>query len=266
MFCAIARRRIDLEGLEFEHVLQDIQTLNEWAFEGRLEVTAVSLHAYAHLADRYALLASGASLGHGYGPILVVRPGTTREEALAGPVAIPGKLTTAYLAAQLHAGRFPIVEVPFDQILEVVRAGGASAGLVIHEGQLTYRSEGLELLEDLGKWWEQETGGLPLPLGVNVVRRDLGEDTIQRLARILERSIRYGLANHDEAVEYAMQFGRGLDRALCDRFVAMYVNETTLDFGERGRAGVRELLGRAHRAGWIPQAVEVEFVKAAEGV
>lgn len=266
MFCAIAKNAIDLEGLEFEHVLQDIQTLNEWAFEKKLEVTAVSLHAYAHLARDYALLAAGASLGHGYGPMFVVRPGTDAEEAFSGPVAIPGKLTTAYLTAQLYAGQFPFIVVPFDEILEVVKSGEASAGLVIHEGQLTYKQEGLDLLVDLGAWWAEETGGLPLPLGVNVVRRDLGDDMVGKLAGILDRSIRWGLDNRAEAVEYAMQFGRGLDRELCDKFVGMYVNETTLDFGNNGRQAVRELLSRAHAAGILPEAVEVEFVRAPQEV
>lgn len=262
MFCAIAHRRIDTEGLEFEHTLKDIQTLNEWAFEKRLEVTAVSLHAYALLHKEYALMASGASLGHGYGPMFVVRPGTSKQEALAGPVAIPGKLTTAYLTAQLYAGDFPCIEVPFDEILEVVKSGKASAGLVIHEGQLTYAKEGLELLVDLGQWWADETGGLPLPLGVNVVRRDLGQAMVARLAGILERSIHYALEHRDEALDYALQYGRGLDRDLCDRFVGMYVNDTTLDFGNQGRKAVRELLGRAYRAGILPEEVEMEFVKA----
>ncbi|MCA9793496.1 MAG: ABC transporter substrate-binding protein [Candidatus Eremiobacteraeota bacterium] len=261
MFCATAHRRIDMGDYQFEHVMEDIQTLNEWAFEKKLEVTAVSLHAYAHLADDYALLAAGASLGQGYGPIFVTRPGVDAEEAFAGPVAVPGELTTAFLVARLYAGDFPYKVVPFDQILETVRSGQASAGLVIHEGQLTYADEGLELLVDLGKWWQEQTQ-LPLPLGVTIVQRSLGPERIAQVADILDRSIRYGLEHRDEALDYALQWGRGLDKDTCDRFVEMYVNDTTLDFGQAGRAAVRELFSRGHAAGIIPKSVEVDFVTA----
>lgn len=261
MFCATARGHVDTEGLTFEHVMEDIQTLNEWAFEKKLEVTAVSAHAYAHLAEHYALLASGSSLGQGYGPMFVVRPGVDAEEAFSGVVAIPGELTSAFLAARLYAGDFEYKCYPFDQILDVVKSKEVSAGLVIHEGQLTYEREGLELLVDLGAWFTEETG-LPLPLGVMVVRRDLGEDTIAKLARVLERSIKYALENRDEALEYAMQWGRGLDKDTCDRFVEMYVNDTTLDFGSQGQQAVRELLKRGIEAGVIDKEVALDFVAA----
>ncbi len=263
MFYATAHQAIDLEGLEFEHIMEDISKLNEWGFEKRLEVTALSLHAYTHLSQHYALLASGASLGQGYGPKFVVRPGTPREQALAGPVAIPGELTTAFLTAQLYAGTFPYKVVPFETIIEVVRNGQASAGLVIHEGQLTYEREGLELLVDLGQWWSEQTDGLPLPLGVNCIRRDLGAELIGKVARVLERSIRYGLDHWDDALAYALKWGRDIDRETCDRFVTMYVNDTTLDFGEPGRAGVRELLKRAQAADLIDGQVETDFIQGA---
>lgn len=261
MFYALAVDALETGNLRFSHVLQDIETLNQWAFEGRLEVTAISLHAYAHLHEKYALMHCGASLGHGYGPILVTRPGITEEEALAGPVAIPGRLTTAWLVAQLYAGRaFPSREVPFDTILDEVAEGRASAGLVIHEGQLTYRDQGLVLLADLGQWWAEETGGLPLPLGVDAVRRDLGPELMARVTGILEASIQYALDHREPALEYAMKFGRGLDRERADRFVEMYVNRSTLDFGPDGRRAVEELLDRAHRAGIIPERVEPLFI------
>ena len=261
MFYALAVDALDTGNLRFSHVLQDIETLNQWAFEGRLEVTAISLHAYAHLHEKYALMHCGASLGHGYGPILVTRPGLSLEEALAGPVAIPGRLTTAYLVAQLFAGRsFPCYEVPFDTILEEVSSGRASAGLVIHEGQLTYPDEGLVLLVDLGKWWAEETGGLPLPLGVDAIRRDMGPELMAKVTGILEASIQHALDHREPALEYAMKFGRGLDKDRADRFVEMYVNHSTLDFGTEGRRAVRELLDRAWKAGLIPHQVEPLFI------
>lgn len=260
MFYALAKNALDTGELDFQHVLQDIETLNLWAFRGELEVTAVSLHAYAFLHKKYALMACGASLGHGYGPILVARPGTDLKTALEGPVAIPGRLTTAFLTAQLFAGKFPFQEHPFDTILDVVKRGDAAAGLVIHEGQLTFQSEGLVKLVDLGEWWAEQTGGLPLPLGVDVVRRDLGDELVRRVTGCLERSIRYALEHREDALTYAMEFGRGLNRDLSDRFVGMYVNESTLDFGETGKKGVHELLKRAYDARLIPEPVEVEFV------
>lgn len=261
MFYALAVDALDTGDLHFSHVLQDIETLNQWAFEGRLEVTAISLHAYAYLHDKYALMHCGASLGHGYGPILVTKPGVSREEALAGPVAIPGKLTTAFLAAQLyHGGMFPHYEVAFDTILDEVAEGRAKAGLVIHEGQLTYAEQGLVKLVDLGEWWAAETGGLPLPLGVDAVRRDMGPERMARVTGILEESIRYALDHREPALEYAKGFGRGLDHERADKFVDMYVNRSTLDFGPEGRKAVRELLDRAHAAGIIPHKVEPLFI------
>ncbi len=261
MFYALAVDALPTGNLHFSHVLQDIETLNQWAFEGRLEVTALSAHAYAFLHDRYALMHCGASLGHGYGPILVTRPGLSAEEALAGPVAIPGRLTTAWLVAQLYAGRaLDVREVAFDRILDEVLEGRASAGLVIHEGQLTYPDLGLVLLEDLGRWWADQTGGLPLPLGVDAVRRDLGDEMMARITGVLEASIRYALEHREPALQYAMQFGRGLDAKRADRFVEMYVNHSTLDFGPEGRQAVHELLDRAWKAGLIPERVDPLFI------
>ncbi len=261
MFCATAHEKIDLEGLTLEHVLEDIETLNTWSFDGKLEVTAVSLHTYAHVADRYVLTAAGSSLGHGYGPRFVAKPGVTKEQAFAGTVAIPGVWTSAFLAAQLYAGSFDYIEVPFDQIIETVRSGKATCGLVIHEGQLTYADEGLILLEDLGAWWAREQDGLPLPLGVNVIRRDLGPERIKQLARIVENSIQWGIENRQEALNYALQWGRGIDQEVCDKFVTMYVNKTTLDFGEEGREAVRRFLDAAYQAQLIPHQVKAEFIK-----
>lgn len=262
MFYALAKDKLNTGELRFEHQLIDIETLNRWALEdARLEITAVSLHAYAYLADRYSLLDMGSSLGHGYGPILVVKPGTTREQALAGPIAIPGKMTTAFLTAQLWAGSFPYREVPFETVMDEVVEGRATAGLVIHEGQLTYPELGLEVLVDLGKWWADETGGLPLPLGVNVVRRDLGPELMKRIAGLLHESIVFALDHRDDALSYAMEYGRGLDRARADRFVDMYVNQSTLTLGDTGEKAVRLLLERAHKAGIIPHEVSFELIR-----
>ncbi|MGI5844724.1 MAG: menaquinone biosynthesis family protein [Candidatus Xenobium sp.] len=261
MFYALAVDAIPTGDLRFSHVLADIETLNQWSFEGRLEVTAMSAHAYAFLHDRYALMHCGASLGHGYGPILVTRPGLSTEEALTGPVAIPGKLTTAWLVAQLYAEHpLEVREVAFDRIMDEVAEGRASAGLLIHEGQLTWRDQGLALIEDLGRWWAEETEGLPLPLGVDCVRRDLGPELMSRITGILGESIRYALDHREPALDYAMQYGRGLDKTRADRFVEMYVNRSTLDFGEKGRQAVQELLDRAWKAKIIPQRVVPEFI------
>jgi 1,4-dihydroxy-6-naphthoate synthase len=258
MFYGLASGRVPSNGFELEHVLADIETLNRAAFEGTYEVTAVSFHAYAHLTDRYVLLPHGASMGDGYGPIVVARAGG--PESLAGVrVAVPGELTTAFLTLKLFEPRVEHVVMPFDQIQDRVREGEVEAGLLIHEGQLTYADEGLKKVADLGEWWSDRTGGLPLPLGGNVIRRDLGPTTIGTLSRMLRDSIAYALENRTEAVEYAMQFGRGLDRARTDRFVGMYVNSLTLDYGERGREAVTRLLGDAQRAGLLPRPVHVEF-------
>jgi 1,4-dihydroxy-6-naphthoate synthase len=256
MFWALAEDRIDARGFEFEHVLKDIQTLNEWALEGRLEVTALSLHAYPFVQDRYVLLPHGASMGSGYGPIVVARESIPLEDV---EIAVPGKMTTAFLALRIAIGDFRYREVPFDRILDEVREGRAEAGLLIHEGQLTYGSEGLVKLLDLGEWWQEETG-LPLPLGVNVARRDLGRETLERLSAVLHDSIEAGLANREEAMQYALRFGRGLDTDLADRFVGMYVNELTQDYGEEGRAAVRELLRRGEQIGAFAEPVQLEFV------
>jgi 5,8-dihydroxy-2-naphthoate synthase len=258
MFWALAEERIDTRGFEFEQVPADIQTLNSWSLEGRLEVTAISLATYPLVQDRYMLLPHGASMGSGYGPIVVAREPLTPAQMKATEIVVPGRLTTAFLVLRLAIGEFRYREVPFDRILDEVAEGRADAGLVIHEGQLTYESQGLVKCLDLGEWWLLETG-LPLPLGVNVARRDVG-DRLPELSAVLRESIQEGLANRDEAMRYALGFGRGLDLALADRFVGMYVNELTCDYGEEGRQAVEELLGRAESAGAFTEPVRVEFV------
>jgi 1,4-dihydroxy-6-naphthoate synthase len=259
MFWALAENRVDTRGFEFEHVLRDIQTLNEWALKGRLEVTAISLHAYPFVQERYALLPHGASMGSGYGPIVVSREPMTKDELRGVEIAIPGKMTTAFLVLRMVLGDFRYRVVPFDQIPEAIKSSKCDAGLLIHEGQLTYESEGLKKVIDLGEWWLLETG-LPLPLGANVARRDLGEERLRDLSAVLAESIAAGLANRKEAMQYALQFGRGLDSELGDRFVGMYVNELTLDYGEEGREAVRELLRRGEAIGAFDSPVQVDFV------
>lgn len=266
MFYALAKDRIDTGRFCFEHELVDIETLNRRAFAGELELTALSLHAYAHLADRYLLCPCGASMGDNYGPMVVSRQQQPIQSLRGQTIAVPGTLTTAFLALSMCLGKdaFQHVVVPFDQILDVVEAGqyegqAIDAGLCIHEGQLTYGDQNLKLIVDLGKWWMEETG-LPLPLGANGIRRDLGSETIGEVNRLLKESIRYGLEHRAAALDYAQTYGRGLDRAKADKFVGMYVNDWTLDFGERGRQAVRELLKRGHAAGVIPSLVEPEFV------
>jgi 1,4-dihydroxy-6-naphthoate synthase len=267
MFWALAAGRIDTNGRRYVHELGDIESLNRRALAGELEVTAVSLHAYAHLADRYALLAHGASIGDRYGPRIVSRapcPADPRA-ALGGPdvlVAVPGELTTAFLALKLYQPATHHVVVPFDEIEEYVAAGRAHAGLLIHEGQLTFADRGLYLWADLGAWWHDETG-LPLPLGGNVVRRDLGRALMQDIARDLKASVQYGLSHRAEALAHASAYSRGLDAARTDRFVAMYVNDYTIDYGATGRRAVAELLKRAHGAGLVAAPVDVTFVTAA---
>jgi 1,4-dihydroxy-6-naphthoate synthase len=260
MFWALAEGEIDTRDFEFEHVLRDIQTLNEWALEGRLEVTALSLHSYPHVQDDYVLLPHGASMGSGYGPIVVGRRSYTADELRRLEIAIPGRTTTAFLVLRMLLGDFRYREVPFDQIIDEVKAGRADAGLLIHEGQLTYAAEGLEKSVDLGEWWLLETG-LPLPLGVNVAKRDIGEERLRDLSAVLRESIQAGLDNRREAMRYALQFGRGLDEELGDRFVGMYVNELTCDYGDEGRQAVRELLRRAEALGVYEQPVRVDFVQ-----
>ncbi|PYR59722.1 MAG: ABC transporter substrate-binding protein [Acidobacteria bacterium] len=258
MFYGLASGRVPANGFELEHVLADIESLNRAAFDGTYEITAVSFHAYAHLTDRYILLPHGASMGDRYGPVVVARK--DGPSSLCGTrVAVPGELTTAFLALRLFDPDVRHVVVPFDQIQEKVHSGEVAAGLLIHEGQLTYADEGLRKIVDLGEWWAERTAGLPLPLGGNVIRRDLGANAISTLSRLLHDSIAYGLEHRDEAVRYAMQFGRGLDRARTDQFVGMYVNGLTLEYGDRGREAVRRLLGDAQAAGLLPKPVTIEF-------
>jgi 1,4-dihydroxy-6-naphthoate synthase len=260
MFHALANDKIDTGRYRFTHELQDIQSLNQRAFQGELELTAVSLHGYAYVTDRYALCACGASVGDNYGPMVVAREERSIDSLRGRTIAIPGKLTTAYLALKLLLGDdFTPVVHPFDEILNVVAAGKADAGLIIHEGQLTYGDQGLSLIVDLGKWWHQETG-LPLPLGANAIRKDLGREAMEEVTALLKQSIQYGLDHRKESLEYALQFGRDLDRQKADTFVGMYVNDWTLDFGPRGREAVEVLLRRGHEAGIIPQPVELEFI------
>ena len=263
MFYGLASGAIDVEGIEVQQVLSDIETLNRAAFAGQYEVTAVSFHAYAHLQDRYALLPHGASMGDRYGPMLVARRprSSTGSLSLKGMrIAVPGRLTSAFLTLQLFDPSFEPEIVPFDQIDRAVLDGRVDAGLLIHEGQLTYASEGLHKIVDLGEWWFERTNGLPLPLGGNVIRRDLGPDLMRQVSRMLHDSIAHALSHRAEAVEYAQQYGRGLDRESTDRFVGMYVNALTLDYGERGRAALVRFFGEAFDNGLIPARVPVEFV------
>ena len=259
MFYALAKDKLNTGNLRFVHELSDIESLNRRALKGELEVSAISIHAYAYLADRYALLSSGSSMGDRYGPRLVARSAMGRENLKGKTVAIPGEWTTAFLALKLYEPRVEHVVVPFDEIMGYVERGEADAGLLIHEGQLTHEGEGFTLIEDLGEWWYTETG-LPLPLGGNVVRRDLGEETVREVAHLIRASIRYALDHRGEALAYALDYARDLPPELADTFVSMYVNEWTLDYGETGRKAVQTLLSRGYEAGVIPDKVEVEFV------
>jgi 1,4-dihydroxy-6-naphthoate synthase len=258
MFFGLASGAVDTGGIVVDQVLADIETLNRAAFEGKYEVTAVSFHAYAHLVDTYALLPHGASMGDRYGPIVVAAQQDIRE-VRGSRIAIPGTLTTAYLALRLYEPSFDYVVVPFDRIQEAVLRGDADAGLLIHEGQLTYGEEGLRKVVDLGEWWAERTGGLPLPLGGNVIRRDLGPEMIAKVSRLLHDSIAHALSHREEAVRYAIQFGRGLDLERTDKFVGMYVNELTLQYGDRGLKGLQRLMTDAFESGLIPKRVPVEF-------
>lgn len=260
MFYALAAGKVETGNLRYEHELQDIETLNQRALRGELEVTAVSIHAYAYLADRYALLPHGASMGDRYGPRLVAREPLTKADVRGKRVAIPGPLTSAYLALRLYEPDFVAVPMAFDRIEEAVMRGEVDLGLLIHEGQLTYKDNGLFLVVDLGEWWFGETG-LPLPLGGNVVRKDLGNELIRTLSRHLRESIAYSLNNRRDALDHAMQYARGLDRDKADTFVGMYVNDWTLDYGQRGRDAVKLLLDRGAESGIIPHHVNVEFVE-----
>jgi 1,4-dihydroxy-6-naphthoate synthase len=261
MFYGLARHLIDEEGYEFEHILKDIETLNRWALEGKLDVTAISVHGYPHVADRYAILPHGASMGDNYGPMLVAREELSQDELRASKIAIPGTLTSAFLALRLWLGDFEYEAVPFNQIMEAVAEGKYRAGLLIHEGQLTHGELGLRTLVDLGRWWKGDTG-LPLPLGVNVIRKELGAERLPQLSRILHRSIEYGLTHREGALDYALEFARGMDRGLADQFVGMYVNDWTLDMGEAGRESIRLFLNRGHAAGIIPHLPPIEFVSS----
>ncbi|PYR93341.1 MAG: ABC transporter substrate-binding protein [Acidobacteria bacterium] len=258
MFYGLASGAVDTVGIEVDQVLSDIETLNRAAFEGKYEVTAVSFHAYAHLVDKYQLLPHGASMGDRYGPIVVTKKNGV-SEIKGRNIAIPGTLTTAYLALRLYQPSFDYVVVPFDEIQQFVLAGNADAGLLIHEGQLTYADEGLKKIVDLGEWWSNRTGGLPLPLGGNIIRRDLGPEMIRKVSKLLHDSIAYALSHRKEAIDYAQQFGRGLDKERTDKFVGMYVNDLTLGYGERGRKGVERLMTEAFEKGLIPRPVPVEF-------
>ena len=258
MFYALSQNKLDTGHLSFVHELSDIESLNRRALEGELEVSAVSIHAYAYLADKYALLSSGSSMGDRYGPRLVAKEAMGKD--LRGKtVAVPGERTTAFLVLKLYEPQVEHVVVPFDEIMDHVVRGGADAGLLIHEGQLTHESEGFMLIEDLGEWWHGETD-LPLPLGGNVVRRDLGEETMREVARLIKSSIRYALDHREEALAYALNYARDLPPEKADTFVSMYVNEWTVDYGETGRKAIQTLLSRGHEAGIIPHKVEVELV------
>jgi 1,4-dihydroxy-6-naphthoate synthase len=260
MFYGLAQNKVDAEGLEFEHILRDIQTLNDWAREGKLECTAISVHAYAYVHDKYAILSHGASMGDGYGPMVVTKEPMTVEELSGKRIAIPGKLTSAFLALSLYLGRpFDYAVVPFDQIMDAVHAGSVDAGLIIHEGQLTHKSEGLHTVVDLGAWWKAETG-LPLPLGVNAIRKDLPPDVQLRASRALKASIVYGLQHRKDALAHAMQFARDMETSTADTFVGMYVNDWTVDLGEKGKESIRLFLSRGEEAGLIPDVGDVEFV------
>jgi 1,4-dihydroxy-6-naphthoate synthase len=262
MFYALAEGLVETDGLTYVHELQDIESLNQRALRGELEVTAVSIHAYALLTDRYALLTSGASMGDRYGPRLVSRKPASRADVRGKRIAVPGPLTSAYLALRLYEPDFVPVMTPFDQIEDAVVKGDVDFGLLIHEGQLTFGDRGLHLIADMGEWWFEETG-LPLPLGGNVVRKDLGKPLMEIISRHLRDSIAYGLSHRENALNHAMKYARGLEREKADTFVGMYVNDWTLDYGERGRQAIRELLRRGVAAGVIPKPVEVEFVEDA---
>jgi len=264
MFYALARELIPTHGFRFQHILQDIQTLNERATRGELDITAISIHAYAYVSDQYALLPSGASMGDGYGPMLVAKERLSRDEVSRKKIAVPGTMTSAFLALQLWldkpAKEFDYVVVPFDQIFSTVRAGRADVGLIIHEGQLTYQNEGLQVCEDLGVWWGRENEGLPLPLGGNVIHKRFPPATRHTVSEVVTSSIQYSLDHRPEAVHHALQYARDMGRELADKFVGMYVNHWTLDYGDKGRESIRRFLGRGFERGLIARQPELEFV------
>jgi 1,4-dihydroxy-6-naphthoate synthase len=265
MFYGLAKELIPTQGLRFEHILQDIQTLNERATRGELDISAISIHAYAYVSDKYALLPSGASMGDGYGPMLVAKQSCSREEIAKKRIAVPGTMTSAFLALQLWLGKpardLQYNVVPFDQIFQAVRSGAADVGLIIHEGQLTYKNEGLQVCQDLGQWWAQENDGLPLPLGGNVIHKRFEPSLRKTISQILTASIQYSLDHRPEAVEHALRYARDMGRDLADKFVGMYVNHWTLDYGAKGRESIRRFLGQAFEAGLIPHRQELEFVE-----
>jgi len=260
MFYPLAKDLLDTGGLRFVHVLQDIQTLNERATRGELDITAVSFHAYARIHDKYALLTSGASFGNRYGPMIVSREKLTLDQAKRRTIAVPGTMTSAFLALRLCIGPFDYKVVPFDRIIEDVAAGRADAGLIIHEGQLTYANQGLHKVIDLGEWWFDLTGGLPLPLGGNAIRKDLGTELIRRIDKLLKQSIEYSLSHRQVAVAHSLQYARDMGHELADRFVGMYVNELTLDYGDAGRKAVELFLRKGFEAGVLPTLIKPEFV------
>jgi len=260
MFYALAKNLIPTDGIEVVHVIEDIESLNQRALKAELEVTAVSIHAYAYIADTYALMPCGSSMGDRYGPLVVANGPLDMLDLKGRKIAIPGKMTSAYLTCSLFQPDFEAVVIPFDQIIDYVKSGKAEAGLIIHEGQLTYAESGLHKVVDLGEWWYHETG-LPLPLGGNVIRRDLGIEKMKKVTRLVQQSIRYSLDNRPPALDYAMIYARDMETEIADQFVGMYVNDYTLDYGESGRAGVRELLRRGYEAGIITQSVDIEFVQ-----
>ena len=265
MFYGLAKELIPTHGFKFEHILQDIQTLNERATRGELDISAVSIHAYAYVSDKYALLPSGASMGDGYGPMLVAKKKYSKAEVAEKKIAVPGTMTSAFLALQLWLGKpakeFNYIVVPFDQIFSVVKSGQADIGLIIHEGQLTYKNEGLVVCEDLGIWWNSQNDGLPLPLGGNVIHKKFPVDVRRKISGVLTASIQFSLDHRPEAVQHALQFARDMGRDLADKFVGMYVNHWTLDYGDRGRESIRRFLGQAFERGIIPHRQELEFVE-----
>ena len=259
MFYGLATNKLETEGLKFEHTLKDIQTLNEDAKKGVFDVTAISFHAYAYVSDKYALLPHGASIGDNYGPIVVSKEPREASEIGTMKIAVPGEMTSAYLALKIYNKDFQHVVIPFDEIIDAVQSGKVDAGLLIHEGQLFYQQLGLNKVLDLGEWWHDKTG-LPLPMGGNVIRRDLGKDLMKQVSKHLHESIVYSMENREDALAYAMQFARDMQPELADRFVAMWVNDLTLDYGDRGREAVKRLLAEGHKAGIIPHKVKVDFV------
>ena len=265
MFYGLAKDLVPSHGFQFQHILQDIQTLNERATRGELDISAVSIHAYAYVSDKYALLPSGASMGDGYGPMLVAKQKFSKAEVAGKKIAVPGTMTSAFLALQLWLGKpakeFNYIVVPFDQIFKTVKSGHADVGLIIHEGQLTYKNEGLVVCEDLGIWWNSQNDGLPLPLGGNVIHKKFPVDVRRKISNVLTASIQYSLDHRPEAVQHALQYARDMGRDLADKFVGMYVNHWTLDYGDRGRESIRRFLGQAFERGLIPHRQELEFVE-----